>query len=94
MRVKNYGDSVEIWVSARDTYEWARRIGAAWPCSELSGKRFYACFDTNGLLELTVNGKQGVDVDHNEFNAITSDFLGEVLTPDDAVYFVTVGQFK
>jgi hypothetical protein len=83
-------DSVMVWLSERDTYSWARR----WPCSQLSDKRVRAVFDTNGLIELAINGHTNVDVDHNEFNAITSDFLRQKLPKDHACYFVCVGQFE
>lgn len=41
MRILDHGNSVAIWLSARDTYEWARKPGAAWPCSQLEGRRLY-----------------------------------------------------
>ena len=94
MRVKDYGDSVLIWLSANDTYEWAHKSGAAWPCSQLSGKRMFAAFDTNGLYELTVNGKWPHDIQSDELNAITSDYLSDKLPSDHPVHFVTVGQFQ
>lgn len=94
MRILDQGDAVVLWASASDTYEWAHRIGSAWPCSTLSGSRFCATFDTNGLLELTINGRDDADVDAHELSAICSDLLGEKITTDHPVYFVAVGQFK
>ena len=93
MRFEDNGDSIAIWLSARDTYEWARKPGAAWPCSSLEGKRISAAFDTNGLYDLTINGKD-LDCDANEFNAITSDFIATKIDKSHPCYFVTVGQFK
>lgn len=61
-----------IWLSARDTYEWAHRTGASWPCSTLSGHRVFAAFDSNGLCDLTIDGKDG-DCDAHELSAIISD---------------------
>ncbi len=81
---------VTLWLSERDTYSWGRR----WPCSTLSDKRVRASFDTNGLFDLAINGSTDVDVDINEFNAITSDFLRQKLPKDHACYFVCVGQFE
>src|SRR5690349_451622 len=63
--------SVVLWLSAADTSAWSRR----WPCSQIGGKRLVAAFDENGLYDLAINGDTGADIDANEFNAITSDFL-------------------
>ena len=93
MRVQDNGDSVAIWANTHDTYEWAHKTGAAWPCSELSGHRFFAAFDTNGLVALTVDGRDA-DVPGDELSAITSDLLAEHLSIDHPCYFITVGQFK
>lgn len=94
MRILDHGDSVALWVSARETYDWAHRSGSAWPCSVLSGSRFFAAFDTNGLYDLTVNGGEASDVPSDELSAIVADLLGERLATDHPVYFVTVGQFQ
>jgi len=96
MRVLDNGNSVVLWASANDTYDWAHKPGAAWPCSTLSGHRFVAAFDTNGLYELTVNGRDAPTIDGCEFNAITSDLLEQSgkVPEDHPVWFVTVGQFK
>jgi len=95
MRFKDHGTSVQIWLSARDTYDWAHKVGAAWPCSTLANKRIFAAFDTNSLCDVTVNGNQGLNMmDGAEFNAITSDFLATKLDKDHPCYFITVGQFK
>lgn len=94
MRLQDNGDSFAIWVSARETQDWATRPGDAWPCSTLAGKRLYAAFDTNGLFDLTVNGRDSVDIDSHEFNALVSDFAAERLNADHPCYFVAVGQFR
>ena len=83
---------IKLWLSANDTYEWAHRAGAWWPCSDLSGKRLFAEFDSNGLVDLAVNGRDA-QVTSEEFNAITSDFLRDKLPQDHPAWFVTVGQF-
>lgn len=70
MRVQITGNRIKLWLSASDTAIWARR----WPCSTLGGKRLFAEFDSNGLCDLTINGRDG-DCDGNEFDAITADFL-------------------
>jgi hypothetical protein len=94
MRVLITPSSVTLWLSARDTYDWAHRAGAAWPCSQLSGKRLVAVFDTHGLVDIAINGNQSADCDATEFNAITSDFLATKLAKDHPAWFVTVGQFS
>jgi len=94
MRLKDNGDSLTLWISADETYWWARRPGNAWPCSELSGKRLCASYDRNGLCDLTVNGRDGFDGDVHELNTIVADHLAERIGEDHALWFVTVGQFR
>ena len=94
MRLQDSGDSLAMWVSTNDTYDWATRIGSAWPCSELSGHRFFAAFDTNGLVDLTVDGKDDSDIPCDELNAIVADLLEDRIPKDHPCYFVTVGQFQ
>jgi hypothetical protein len=88
-----FDSGVKLWLSSNDTYRWATRPNASWPCSQLSGNRLFAEFDKGGLVDMSVNGKS-LDVDANEFNAITSDFLATKLPADHACYFVAVGQFQ
>jgi hypothetical protein len=94
MRVQDNGTSVTLWASANDTYAWAHRSGSAWPCSGLSGKRMCASFDTNGLVDLTVNGQDDGDVDASELNALASDLLSERIDQDHPCWFITIGQFR
>lgn len=68
--------NTRLWLSDTDTSKWANRPGNRWPGSSLSGHRLYAEFDSHGnLVDLTVDGTNGIDVDSQEFDAITSDFL-------------------
>ena len=78
MRLKIYGQSVVVWLSDRDTYDWAHKPGAAWPCSTISDRRVMACFEGNGdLVDIAVDGKSGWGgIDLHEFNAMIEDFLG------------------
>ena len=97
MRIKDNGNAVTLWASADDTYSWAHKDGASWPCSTLSGSRFCATFDTNGLLDLTVNGRipcEHSDLNGHELSAICADLIGDHIEPDHPVWFVTVGQFR
>lgn len=75
-RIKKDGNTIKLWLSARDTYNWAHRLIISWPCSILSGKRLFAEFSDGDLVNYTVNGRPTFDVPADEFNAITSDFLG------------------
>lgn len=94
MKARIYDKGFALWLSARDTYEWARRPGSAWPCSELSGHRLWVEFDDNGLVDFTVDGREGFDVPGDELSAIVSDFIGQRITKDHPAYFVAVGQFE
>ena len=62
-----------IWLSARDTYEWAHRPGESWPCSTLSGHRIMAEISHDDLVDFTMDGKYG-DCDGVELDAILEDF--------------------
>jgi hypothetical protein len=75
MRIETNGSSVRVWASARDTYSWAHKPGAAWPCSTLSGHRFYAEFSRGDLVDFTLDGRTG-DVNAHEFAAFLTDKLG------------------
>ena len=70
-----------LWLSADDTYEWAHRSGASWPCSTLSGHRCYVEFEPSGdLVDMTIDGRGGNaldDIDGHELTAAASDFLTE-----------------
>lgn len=61
-------------LSAEDTYRWATRAGASWPCSQLRGNRVAVTVDRNGLCDLSFNGRDA-DIDGNELDAIVSDHL-------------------
>ncbi len=78
MRAKRTDYGTSLWLSAADTWAWANRPGACWPCSTIAGRRLFAEFDGRGdLVDVAVDGKRGEDdgVDGNEFSAITSDHL-------------------
>ena len=68
--------TTKLWLTAQDTYTWANRPGALWPCSTLAGKTLYAEFDGPDLVAMSVDDGHGdQDIPADEFNAITSDFL-------------------
>lgn len=75
MKTRKSEQGTQLWLSANDTYNWANKSGAAWPCSVLSGHRLYAEFDEdNNLVDVAIDGKYK-DCPADEFNAITSDFI-------------------
>jgi len=94
MRVQIFPTGFNIWLSAGDTYDWAHKPGGAWPCSTFNDRRVFAQFDTNGLCDLTVNGRDAPDdIDGNEFSVMVADFLRDKLHTNHPCYFVAVGQF-
>ena len=74
MRINATDSGVKLWLSANDTYRWAHRSNASWPCSELSDRRLFVEFDQGGLVDLAINGRLG-DCPADELNAIVSDHL-------------------
>ncbi|MAA63867.1 MAG: hypothetical protein CL581_03680 [Alteromonadaceae bacterium] len=103
MKIKDGGESFTIWLSPKDTQEWARGTagvgdGGVWPCSEMAGRRVRATFDRSGLLEFLIDGRDirqsTLHVPVDEFNAIVADFAATKLSEDHPVWYVAVGQFK
>lgn len=92
MRIKIYPSSVNLWLSMRDTYEWAHKPGASWPCSQLAYRRVFVAFDRNGLCDLLVDGREA-DIDANELSACCADHLDGKLPKDHPCYDVACGQF-
>ena len=68
-RVTVYDDSVTVQLSAADTFRWANRPGASWPCSTLSLHAVWAQFDRGGLIDV----RAPKDMDGAEFDAIMQD---------------------
>jgi hypothetical protein len=96
MRVIVTTNSIKLWASARDTAEWAQRPTQRWPCSTLSGHRFFVEFDRNGLLDFALDGKIDADVDAHELSCCASDLLkltGHV-PPNHPAYFVAIAQHQ
>ena len=72
-------DGYTLWLSAADTEAWARKPGAAWPCSTLAGHAVRVDVDSNGLCGVAVDGRDGADVDGAELDAIVADHLRDGL---------------
>lgn len=86
--------SCTLWLSSRNTSAWANKPGASWPCSTLAGKRLCASFDSNGLCNLSMNGRDAPSIDGAEFSALCSDSLTKILPADHPLFFLIVGQFQ
>lgn len=94
MKTLIHDNTVTLWLSANDTYNWARKSGAAWPCSDLSGRRLVACFDRNGLCDFSIDGGRGSqEVSSDELSAICADHLTRKLSRKHPAWFVAVRQF-
>lgn len=77
LKAHKNGDKItgyRMCLSASDTYDWAHKPGAAWPCSTISDKRIAVTVDSNGLCDFTMNGRYA-DCDGNELSAIVADHL-------------------
>lgn len=77
MRIQQSGSYLKVWISADETYNWAHEPGAAWPCSTLSGKRVFAEFGRNGLVDIAIDGRNDTDCDARELDAMIDDLLNK-----------------
>ncbi len=93
MRIKIDKSGFALWLSATDTYNWAHKPGALWPCSTINGRRVALFVDMMGLVEFTVNGRDNVDIDGTELSAMMADFVRDVLPSDHPAYAIAVEQF-
>ena len=75
MKTQISSTGFKVWLSANDTYNWAHKAGASWPGSELSGKRLFAEYDSNGLCDLAIDGSSDSDCSSTELGAIVSDVM-------------------
>lgn len=84
MRLSISGSGFRLWLSKYDTYAWATRPGASWPCSTLRNRRVVVEFDRGGLVDLCVNGGRGdQDLDAHELTACVSDYVRTRLPADN-----------
>lgn len=85
MRIVKTAHGIKLWASARDTAQWARKGSPTgwWPCSELSGRRLFAEFASNGdLVDMALDGGRGEqDIGAAEFGAFVEDALNGRLAP-------------
>ena len=80
MRLKRNPDKqgYTMWLSARDTDNWAHQPDTSWPCSQCAGHRLRVEVDSNGLCDFTIDGRFG-DMDGTELDAIVADYLPDAL---------------
>jgi hypothetical protein len=93
MKIQVFERGFKLWLSTRDTYVWAHRPHCFWPCSTLSAKSCFVEFDSNGLCDFTLNGRDG-DCDGTELSAIVADHVRSTLPVSHQCYGVAVGQFE
>jgi hypothetical protein len=103
MKVLDNGEVFTIWLSSNDTHQWSlglapRGKNGRWPVSQLASRRIKATFDTSGLLDCTVDGRNLSEdsrfwVPVDEFNAIVADFAETVMDKEHPAFYVVVGQF-
>jgi hypothetical protein len=78
MRIKRFTETgtrrvvgYVMWLSARDTYNWAHKPQRAWPCSAVSNRAIVVSVDDNGIYDIS-----GVkEVIGDELEAIVGDHL-------------------
>lgn len=64
----------QLCLSSNETYTWATKVNASWPCSQLKGHRLRVTVDQNGILDYAIDG-QYKDIDDNELTACVADHL-------------------
>ena len=75
MRATRDKSGTWLWISARETWDWAHKPRGLWPYSEIAGHRLFVAFTSKGdLVDVAIDGSNA-DVSVFELNAITSDFL-------------------
>jgi hypothetical protein len=81
MRIISNGGYINVHLSAKDTYDWAHRPRAAWPYSDLSGKRCKLEFDSRGnLTDFRIEGGRGSqNVDSTETEVFVADIRQGVM---------------
>lgn len=74
MKIKKEGNTTKIWLSSNDTFRWAERPNAKWPCSTLSDRRIYVELDKNkDIIDIKINGKPRREIDSHELRCCLND---------------------
>ena len=74
MRIQELDNGYKMSLSARDTYAWAHKPGASWPCSTVEDGPLWHEVDSNGLCDIN-----DADLDETELAAIVADHLPDHL---------------
>ena len=73
MKVTVVKNTVKIWLSAKDTYEWAEQN---WPYSIAAGKRMFVEFNQDtGHFRFTVNDGIEIEIPNDELSSLPTDML-------------------
>ena len=73
MKVTVVKNTVKIWLSAKDTYEWSEQN---WPYSIAAGKRVFVEFNQDTeRFRFTVNDDIEVEIPNDELSGLLTDML-------------------
>jgi hypothetical protein len=73
MKINVRNSTVKIWLSTRDTYEWAEEN---WPYSIAAGKRLFVEFNQDtGYFRYTVNDDIEIEIPNDELSGLLTDVL-------------------
>ena len=93
MKLKNYGDTITVWITTQETTSWVKQQGIHVTPSTLKGKAIRADFGTDGLVDLAINGQSPLDgYDFSEFNMMIADLLADELTERHSCYKAVTGK--
>lgn len=76
MKIKKEGNIKRVWISSSETWRWANRINAKWPCSTLADKRIYMELDKHdNIVDIKINGRYSSKIDGHELRSCINDLL-------------------
>lgn len=77
MKLVHHSHGYQLWLSQRETENWASSPFSSWPCSELCGRSLYVEIDRNGLCAISVNGSSSLveNLSNDELSACVSDHI-------------------
>lgn len=74
MKIKKTKNTTQIWISSNETFRWARRPNAQWPCSTLADRRvFVELASNNDIINIKINGKNSSIIDEHELRCCLND---------------------
>lgn len=77
MKIKKTKNTTQVWISSNETFKWARRPNAQWPCSTLADRRIFVELASNGdLVDIKINGKNPKNnIDSHELNSLLNNLI-------------------